>query len=73
MHRLSSPAVDEVPHGRACNTLLAGKRNVGDLEYYLQGRHYIIYRNTTNGIIVLDFVHGSRNLEAVLGDLSQSS
>lgn len=69
--RLSSLAVDEVPHGRPCNVLLAGKRDVGDLEYYREGRHYIIYRNMMDGISVLDFVHGSRNLEAVLEDLSQ--
>lgn len=69
--RLSSLAVDEVPHGQPCNVLLAGKRDVGDLEYYREGRHYIIYRNMMDGISVLDFVHGSRNLEAVLEDLSQ--
>ena len=69
--RLFSLAIDEVPHGRPCNTLLSGKRDVSDLEYYREGRHYIIYRNTADGIFVLDFIHGSRNLEALIEDLSQ--
>jgi plasmid stabilization system protein ParE len=68
--RLASLALDEVPHGRSCNNLLADKRNVVDLEYYREGRHYIIYRNTTDGIFVLDFVHGSRDLDAILCELS---
>jgi toxin ParE1/3/4 len=71
--RLSSLAVDEVPHGRPCNVLLAGKRDVGDLEYYREGRHTIIYRNTDEAIFVLDFIHGSRNLEAIIEDLSELS
>ena len=69
--RLVSLVVDEVPHGRSCDVLLAGKRHVSDLEYYREGRHYIIYRNTDNGIWVVDFVHGSRNLEVIIEDLSQ--
>lgn len=69
--RLSSLAADALPHGRPCNVLLAGQRDVDDLECYREGRHYIIYRNTLDGIFVLDFVHGSRNLEAVLEELSQ--
>lgn len=69
--RLSSLAVNEVPHGRPCNIILSEKREISDLEYYREGRHYIIYRNTADGIFVLDFVHGSRNLEAIIEDLSQ--
>ncbi len=69
--RLFSLAVDEVPHGRPCNTLLCGKPDVSDLEYYRERRHYIIYRNTADGILVLDFIHGSRNLEALIEDLSK--
>ncbi len=71
--RLSSLAVDEVPHGRPCNNLLSGKRDAIDLEYYREGRHYIIYRNTIDGILVVDFVHGSRDLDAIIQELSQSS
>ena len=38
-----------------------------------EGRHYIIYRNTDEGVWVADFVHGSRNLEAIFQDLSELS
>ena len=69
--RLASLAVDEVPHGRPCNVLLAGKRDISDLEYYREGRHFIVYRNTDEAIFVLDFVHGSRNLEAIIEGLSE--
>lgn len=68
--RLISLAEDEIPCGRPCNVLISSQRNANDLEYYRVGRHYIIYRNTPEGIFVLDFVHGSRNLEAILEDLS---
>ena len=67
--RLSTLATDDIPHGRSCNELLAGKRNAIDLEYYREGRHFIVYRNTTEGIFVLDFVHGSRDLESILHEL----
>ena len=68
--RLSTLAADDMPHGRSCNSLLAGKRDAVDLEYYREGRHYIIYRNTSEGIFVLDFVHGSRDLDGILDELS---
>lgn len=70
--RLSSLSADEAPHGRPCNILLFDKRNAVDLEYYREGRHYIIYRNTTDGVFVLDFVHGSRDLDAIIKELSGS-
>ncbi len=69
INRLSVLAADELPHGLPCNSLLAGHREVVDLEYYREGRHFIIYRNTVDGIFVLDFVHGSRDLQAILYDL----
>ena len=71
--QLSSLAVDEFPHGRPCNVLVSGKRNVTDLEYYREGRHYIIYRKTAAGLYVLDFVHSSRDLESIIQDLSESN
>ena len=67
--RLCSLAAGEVPQGRPCNVLLAGKRNVDDLEYYREGRHTIIYRNTDEAIFVVDFIHGSRNLTAIIEGL----
>lgn len=69
INRLSALAAGELPHGLRCNRLLAGHREVIDLEYYREGHHFIIYRNTADGIFVLDFVHGSRDLQAILYDL----
>jgi len=68
--RLAALAANEPPHGRSCNGLLAGQRDVIDLEYYREGRHYIIYRNTFDEILVLEFVHGSRDLASILDELS---
>lgn len=68
--RLSALAANEAPRDRACNVLLAGKRDANDLEYYRVGRHYMIYGNPAEAIFVIDFVHGSRNLEAIIDDLS---
>jgi toxin ParE1/3/4 len=71
-NRLSSLASGKAPHGKPCNLLVSGLLDINDLEYYRQGRHYIIYRNTDNELLVVDFVHGSRNLEAIIQDLSKS-
>ena len=69
IYRLSSLALKELPNGRSCDILLTGIRQTDDLEYYREGRHYIIYRNATDGIFVVDFVHSSRNLEAIIQEL----
>ena len=71
-NRLSSLASGKAPHGKPCNLLVSALLDINDLEYYRQGRHYIIYRNTDDELLVVDFVHGSRNLEAILQDLSKS-
>ncbi len=75
-NRLSSLATGKAPHGKPCNLLVSGLLDMNDLEYYRQGyrqgRHYIIYRNTDDELLVVDFVHGSRNLGAILQDLSKS-
>lgn len=70
--RLASLAVGEMPYGHSCNKLLGGKREVSDLEYYREGRHYIIYRNTPESLLVLDFVHGTRDLQAIVEGLSKA-
>jgi len=42
-----------------------------DLEYYWQGWHYIIYRNNDEALLVVDFIHGTRDLEVIIQDLSK--
>ncbi len=71
IRRLHSLSENEMPRGRPCNALLVGRRKSLDLEYYREGRHFIIYRNTPQGVYVLDFVHGSRDLENVLDGLNR--
>lgn len=35
--------------------------------YYLQvGKHYVVYRDRADLIVVLDFVHSSRDLPAIV-------
>ncbi len=39
---LSALVAVDVPHGRPGNILLAGNRTALDLEYYREGRHFIV-------------------------------
>jgi len=71
INRLYSLAAGEPPNGRSCNLLVSGVIDVTDLEYYREGQHYIIYRNTKKIIFVADFVHGSRNLEEIVLELTK--
>ena len=70
-NRLSPLASGKAPYGKSCNLLVSGLLDMNDLEYYRQGRHYIIYRNTDDELLVVDFAHGSRNLDAIIQDLSR--
>ena len=67
--RLKALASGNPPHGRSCGLLVPDKDS-DDLYYYRQGRHYIVYRDTPSQLIVIDFVHGSRNLPKILEDLA---
>lgn len=68
--RLNTLAAGDPPHGRPCGLLVPGRDSDSDLYYYRQGRHYIIYRDTSAMLIVADFVHESRNLPKILEDLA---
>ncbi len=72
LNRLSSLAAGEPPHGRSCNLLVSGVIEVTDLEYCREGQLFIIFRNTKKIIFVADFVHGSRNLEKIIQELTKS-
>jgi plasmid stabilization system protein ParE len=69
--RLHALASGDPPHGKSCTALVSGGRSVADLYYYRQGQHYIIYRDSPTLLIVVDFVHGSRNLPRILEDLTK--
>ncbi len=70
IHRLKALASGDPPHGRPCGLLVPVRNSDSDLYYYRQGRHYIIYRNTPTQLIVIDFVHGSRDLPSILEELA---
>ena len=67
--RLKAIASGEPPHGRPCSLLIPGKDFDDELYQYRQGQHYIVYRDTPALLIVVDFVHGSRDLPRILEDL----
>jgi len=69
LSRLAALSSSDPPHGKPLAILLSGVHDVSDLEYYREGKHYIIYQNTNKELIVLDFIHGSRNLEAIANEL----
>jgi len=68
--RINSLVKDEPPHGRCCKLLVQCVNNISDLEYYREGSHYIIYRNTAQQLLIVDFVHGSRNLTQIITELT---
>lgn len=70
INRLKALASGNPPHGRPCGLLIPGEDSGDDLYYYQQGRHYIVYRDTPELLIVVDFVHGSRDLPRILEELA---
>ena len=56
------------PLGRPC-PLLSDQKKSTELLYIQIGKHYLIYRETDEYIVVYDFVHVSRNLPAVISML----
>ena len=65
-NRLQALDAGVPPHGRSCGLLVAGSHDVADLMFYREGRHFIIYRSTDDGLFVIDFIHGARDLESLL-------
>ena len=68
--RLKALASGNPPHGRSCSLLVPGRDSDDELYYYRQGRHYIVYRDTPKLLIVVDFVHGSRDLPRILEEFA---
>lgn len=73
VHRLRALAVGEAPHGKSCGALVSGVPGADSLQYYREGGHYIIFRETADALIVIDFVHGARDLEGILADLARAA
>ena len=71
--RLDALSKGEPPHGQSCEALLAGKPEANGLLFVREGGHYIIYKEFDDLIVVIDFIHGVRDLEAILADLIDSN
>ena len=69
--RCTALASGSPPHGHSCEALLGEQADPADLYFYREGGHYIIYRKTEDRLIVIDFVHGARDLEGLLNDLKR--
>lgn len=70
IHRLQALADGEPPHGKRCE-IAGGAVGAKDLRYYRESGHYIVFRDTADALIVIDFVHGARNFERILADLAK--
>ncbi|MBL6929545.1 MAG: type II toxin-antitoxin system RelE/ParE family toxin [Rhodospirillales bacterium] len=70
INRLNALAKGDLPKGRPCTALFPESADITDLNFIREGAHFIIYRDTPTEIQILDFVHGSRDLETILDDLS---
>lgn len=69
--RLNRLANGEPPQPRSCDLLMQGKHAATGLTYYRQGQHYIIMRETTDRIDVLDFLHANADLPMHLAKLAE--
>ncbi len=71
LRRCAGLASSSPPHGRPCDAILGAQADPAGLYFYREGGHYIIYRKTEDRLIVIDFVHGARDLEGLLKGLER--
>ncbi len=71
--RLKALAAGRPPHGRPCALPVGSRRNAADLKYLREGGHYIIFRDRQNAVIIIDFIHGARNMENILASLAREN
>ena len=69
--RLNHLAAGTPPHGRPCGLLVGDRVGTSGLNCYREGCHYIIYRRIADELVVIDVVHGTRDLPAVIEALSR--
>ncbi len=56
----------QFPLGRDCSLLLDDDSGTSKLLYVREGMHYLIYTETSEHIVLHDFIHVSRDLPALL-------
>ena len=66
VERLEALASGQPPRPRSCGQLLRGKRNAKGLQYYREGEHYLIPRETEVNLELVEVLHGRMNIEARL-------
>ena len=57
---------------RSCVALLPRDSPATDLQYFRVQRHYVIFVERETETVILDFVHTSRDLEAILSELDDT-
>lgn len=71
--RLKALASGRPPHGRSCSLLVPSRKDLADLKYLRESGHYIIFRDRRDALIIIDFIHGARNMESILAVLAREN
>ncbi len=61
----------QFPLGRDCSHLLDEGFGTSKLLYVREGMHYLIYTETSEHIVLHDFIHVSRDLPALLNPINR--
>jgi plasmid stabilization system protein ParE len=69
--RLTLLAAGQGPKPRPCPQLVRTNRKVAGLCFYREGQHYLILRETSDTLELVEAFHGRMNIEARLRDLQQ--
>ena len=67
--RLEALAAGEGPKARPCERLMHGVREASGLAFYREGSHYLILRERSDTLEVVEIFHGRMNIEAHLEQL----
>lgn len=70
--RINLLASGKAPHPRSCEVLTRHCRAARGLLYYREGNHYIIMRETTDRLEILDFLYERFDLVGHIERLSRS-
>jgi plasmid stabilization system protein ParE len=62
IQRIRKLAAEEPPRGRPLSSLLSWLPADTEWHYYMVGRHFIVYRDSADCIVVTDFIHGARDI-----------
>lgn len=71
IERINLLASGEPPHARSCEVLMRGCRAAPGLLYYREGSHFIIMRETSDKLEILDFLYERVDLVSHIERLSK--